>query len=64
MKFWISNTNDRNANGGYGPTTTLHTSDRCMTLHGKNRRPWEATLSEIADAATLCGVCAPLDTGN
>jgi hypothetical protein len=53
--FLISNDQRRSL----AATGVLHVAGNCPSLGGENRRGWEATLSEIASAYTLCGQCAP-----
>jgi hypothetical protein len=53
MRFYVSNR----------PTGVLHVSRGCSPLQREGRTTREATLTEIAEAYTMCGMCTKHQTG-
>ena len=59
MRFFVSDATHtaRKATG------VLHVHEYCATLRKGDRLVREASITELAESYTLCGMCAPMQTG-
>lgn len=59
MRFYVSDATHTSR----PPTGVLHVTQHCATVKRSGRTVREAAVPEINDAYTLCGICAPRETG-